>query len=69
MRIARWRRRGWTTLAVIDAGSADEAETRLAEADELEDEVGQDRAPITPSSAAYAGVAAPSPGLLLNPGR
>jgi hypothetical protein len=68
MRIARRRRRGWSSIGVVDAGSADEAETRLAEADEIGEERPQDRAAIVPA-ASVASAAPPSPGLLLNPGR
>jgi len=68
MRVARWRRRGWSTVGVVDARTADDAETRLAESDDFEEEREPDRAAITPAASA-ASAARPSPGLLLNPGR
>ena len=68
MRVARWRGRGWNAIAVVDARGVDEAELRLGELGELEEDREEDRAPITPSSPVYAGTAL-SPSLLLNPGR
>jgi hypothetical protein len=68
MRIARWQRRGWRALTVVDADSEHDAETIYVAHDELEDERPADRQPIV-AHPAFAGVQPSAIGLLLNPGR
>lgn len=68
MRIAGRRRHGWNMIAVIDARNIDEAELRLAELVEVEEDRKPDRAPIIAASPVYAATPS-SPSLLLHTGR
>jgi Protein of unknown function (DUF2628) len=67
-RIARWRRRGWNEIAVIDAANGHDAETRYVEAEDADEERRPDRQPIVPALTAPSSAVRPSVGLLLNPG-
>jgi hypothetical protein len=69
MRIAARQRRGWGIAALIEAGSEDDAETRYAAGDELDEERPADRQPIVPSLTPAGTPPAAQVGLLLNPGR
>jgi hypothetical protein len=68
LRIASRRRRGWNEIAVIDAASGYDAETRYLEAEESDGERAPDRQPIVPALTGPSPAARPSVGLLLNPG-